>query len=105
VGLLWNKTLQVIELKALGNEPDTMETLAKRSEIIDTLPLLFAKCAWKEALELAIKKGSHIDTVLYFRANYLKSREKEEDIEKFREMNQKIDVSWEDIKAKYPMTA
>ncbi|CAG5105714.1 Oidioi.mRNA.OKI2018_I69.chr1.g2388.t1.cds [Oikopleura dioica] len=100
-----DKTLQVIELKALGNEPETMDVLAKRSELTDTLPLLFAKCAWKEALDLAIKKGSHIDTVLYFRSHYLKSNEKEEDIEKFREMNQKIDVSWEDIKAKYPMTA
>lgn len=49
---------------------------------------------------MAVKKESHIDTVLYYRKNYLADRETEETIKKFREMNQNIDVNWDDIKLK-----
>jgi len=49
---------------------------------------------------LALKKESHIDTVLFFRQQYLAARHKEENLKKFRELNQNIDVDWNNIKAK-----
>jgi hypothetical protein len=62
---------------------------------------LFSRGSWTEALQLAIAKESHIDTVLYFRKNYLANRDKSENIKTFKEMNQNIEIEWNDIKNKF----
>eukprot|EP00750_Incisomonas_marina_P002863 INCI12731.1.p1 GENE.INCI12731.1~~INCI12731.1.p1 ORF type:complete len:766 (-),score=142.09 INCI12731.1:1994-4291(-) len=54
---------------------------------------------WQRALELAIENKQHIDTVLYYRKNFLIQYGKKEDNPKFLQMNEKVEVNIDDIKA------
>ena len=64
------------------------------------LQILIAQNEWTQALNIAVKNESHVDTVLYMRQLFLKKREKNETDSKFIEMAQNIDVEWADVKTK-----
>eukprot|EP00759_Apiculatamorpha_spiralis_P037385 PhF_6_TR37224/c0_g1_i1/m.54912/K19678/IFT80; intraflagellar transport protein 80 len=55
---------------------------------------------WERALEIAVERRTHIDTVLAFRQKYLEGFQKPESNEKFRQMSSSIKVDWDVINAK-----
>ncbi|KAJ2996367.1 Intraflagellar transport protein 80 [Globomyces sp. JEL0801] len=55
------------------------------------------------ALELAIKYKTHVDTVLYFRAKYLKALGRLEDNKRFLQYTQTVPVEWPKVKSKIAM--
>jgi len=95
-----NKTSQITEIKLLGNDKDASRGLLKQASIFETIKILIAQNEWTQALNIAVKNESHVDTVLYMRQLFLKKREKNETDSKFIEMAQNIDVEWADVKTK-----
>jgi intraflagellar transport protein 80 len=55
---------------------------------------------WERALELAVQHKTHVDTVLYFRAKYLKNLGRFEGNKKFIQYSEQVPVEWEKIDAK-----
>lgn len=51
---------------------------------------------WERAIDLAVKHSVHIDTVMYFRNQYLESMNKTEDNPKFRE-HSGLPIDWDQI--------
>lgn len=55
---------------------------------------------WEQALEIAVKNKTHVDTVLAYRKRYLETQGKEETNTKFAQLEGKVEVNWETIKEK-----
>jgi len=55
---------------------------------------------WERALELALMNKTHIDTVIAYRSRYLQQLGAVEDIDKFKQFADKIEINWETIKEK-----
>lgn len=54
---------------------------------------------WERALDLALNKKVHVDTVCAYRQKYLQSFGKEETNPQFIEESSKIEIDWAKIKA------
>eukprot|EP00050_Salpingoeca_kvevrii_P014961 m.42262 g.42262 ORF g.42262 m.42262 type:complete len:226 (+) comp6080_c0_seq4:2-679(+) len=55
---------------------------------------------WEKALDLAVRKKTHIDTVVALRQRHLARFNKEETNTKFIQYGESMEVDWESIKAK-----
>lgn len=55
---------------------------------------------WERALELAVKHKTHVDTVLGYRAQYLRASGRDETNTRFIKYAKGVDVSWDAIRAK-----
>ena len=55
---------------------------------------------WERALEIALSYKTHIDTVIAYRTRYLQQENKKEELPKFLQVTDKIDINWETIKEK-----
>lgn len=56
---------------------------------------------WERALDIAIQKQTHVDTVIAYRQRFLEQYGKEETNEKFKQYAQEIgEIDWNTIKAK-----
>merc|ERR1712232_39712 len=58
---------------------------------------------WGEALELAMKNQTHVDTVLAYRQRHLQQMKHVETNEQFKQWAQQIPVEWETVKKKVQM--
>lgn len=55
---------------------------------------------WNRALDIAINKTTHVDTVIAYRNRFLEQYNKEETNERFVQLSQEIQVDWETVKTK-----
>ncbi|KAJ8598728.1 hypothetical protein CTAYLR_010223 [Chrysophaeum taylorii] len=91
------------EIALLKRRPEDAERILLQA----TPPLLYRAIKlnirlfrWGRALELAVKHRSHVDTVLAYRARYLKDFKKEEKDDRFKQLNDSVKWDWAQIKAK-----
>jgi intraflagellar transport protein 80 len=55
---------------------------------------------WDQALELAVQNKTHIDTVLAYREQFLKSMRHTESKERFLELANEVTWDWDTVKSK-----
>ncbi|XP_076095976.1 intraflagellar transport protein 80 homolog [Mytilus galloprovincialis] len=55
---------------------------------------------WDRALELAVKHKTHVDTVLGYRQRYLERFSKKENIKRYQQYKDGIEIDWEKIESK-----
>ncbi|KAI9009520.1 WD40-repeat-containing domain protein [Gaertneriomyces semiglobifer] len=92
---------QAAELALLRRQPQEAESILIAANLIfKAIRMWISLFNWDRALELAVKYKTHVDTVLYFRARYLKSLGKLETNRKFIQYAQSVPVDAEKVKAK-----
>ena len=55
---------------------------------------------WDRALDLAIQKKTHVDTVIAYRKRFLEQYGKQETNERFTQLNNEIEINWDTVKTK-----
>jgi len=55
---------------------------------------------WERALEIAVDKGVHVETVVAYRQRFLKMYNKTETSDKFKKIASDVTVDWEQVKSK-----
>merc|ERR1712151_1470454 len=58
---------------------------------------------WNDALELALKHQTHVDTVLAYRAQHLQQMKHVETNEQFKQWAQQVEVDWDTVRKKIAM--
>merc|ERR1712113_1025818 len=58
---------------------------------------------WGDALELAMKHQTHVDTVLAYRQRHLQQMKHEETNEQFKQCAQQVEVDWDTVRKKIAM--
>lgn len=95
------KDLQVSEMALFtGNVKEAESVLLTGGLTFRAIMLNLRLYKWDRALELAMKQGNHIDTVLAFRQKYLEMLEVSEDKPNFIQMMKEVDVKWETVNTK-----
>eukprot|EP00026_Physarum_polycephalum_P003964 Phypoly_transcript_03981.p1 GENE.Phypoly_transcript_03981~~Phypoly_transcript_03981.p1 ORF type:complete len:761 (+),score=98.06 Phypoly_transcript_03981:1-2283(+) len=92
---------QSAELHLFRRQPDDAEAILLQGGLIyRAIKLNIHLFRWERALDLALKHKTHIDTVIGYRAKYLKEWNKTENNPKFVKFSEGVEVDWEKIKAK-----
>lgn len=98
-----SKEAQSAEFALLRRRPEEAEQIffnAKPPLVYRAIKMNLRLFRWRRALELAVKYRSHIDTVLAYRAKYHEEFETEETDDKFKQLNETVQWTWEEVKAK-----
>lgn len=81
-----------------GQARDAETLLLQTGHIYRAIKLNIRLFKWERALELALKKKTHVDTVIAFRQRYLTQIGKEETLKQFIE--NAVEYNWETIQLK-----
>merc|ERR1712039_650431 len=93
--------LRSAELALFCKRPDEALNILKQNKRIYRAIKMFIRLhRWNDALELALKHQTHVDTVLAYRDQHLKQMKHVETNEQFRQWAQTVPVDWDDIKMK-----
>lgn len=96
-----NKDVKNAEMSMFcGNIIEAESTLLQAQKFYRAIQLNLDLFKWDRALELAIKHKTHIDTVLWFRENYLDKLGKKESKKMFMDLSSQVEVNWKNIQAK-----
>ena len=55
---------------------------------------------WERALEIAVERGTNVDTVIAYRKKYLESSGRKENLDKFKQVGASIKVDWDTVQEK-----
>lgn len=83
-----------------GNYQDAENILLQAGLSFRAILLNIYLHQWEKALDLAIKHKTHVDTVLAYRMKYLNRFDKEENVKKFQQYMNEVDIDWEKIATK-----
>ena len=83
-----------------GNYQDAENILLQSGLTFRAILLNIHLHQWEKALDLAIKHKTHVDTVLAYRMKHLNRFDKDENIKKFTQFNDEVEIDWEKINAK-----
>lgn len=92
---------QTAELACLQRRFDEAEAILLQAGLpFRAIEMHMRMLHWERALDLAVAKKTHIDTVLAYRERFLVRRGLKETNPKFLEFSQSVPVEWEKVKAK-----
>jgi len=94
---------QQAELMLYRRCPDEAETILLQATpplVYHAIKLNIRLFRWDRALEIALEKRTHVDTVLAYRARYLEEFGKRETDERFKSVANDVTFDWETINAK-----
>mmetsp|Transcript_41136 Transcript_41136/g.110537 ORF Transcript_41136/g.110537 Transcript_41136/m.110537 type:complete len:765 (+) Transcript_41136:107-2401(+) len=101
IGRLPDEVLRSAELALFCKRPEeALNILKQNKRIYRAIKMNIRLHRWNDALELALKHQTHVDTVLAYRQQHLEQMKHVETNEQFQSWSQQIAVNWEDIKMK-----
>jgi len=93
--------LRAAEMSLFCKRPDeALNTLLQNKRIYRAIKLNIRLHRWSDALELALKHQTHVDTVLAYRARHLDQMRHVETNEQFKQWSTQVEVDWEIVKQK-----
>merc|ERR1712217_855525 len=93
--------LRQAELALFCKRPDeALNILLQNKRIYRAIKLHIRLHRWHDALELALKHQTHVDTVLAYRARHLAQMNHHETNDNFKQWAQQVDVDWDIVKKK-----
>merc|ERR1712232_940510 len=104
INKLPDEVLRSAEMALLCKRPDEgLNILLQNKRIYRAIKMNIRLHRWSEALEIAMKNQTHVDTVLAYRQRHLQQMKHVETNEQFKQCAQQIEVDWETVKKKVQM--
>merc|ERR1719453_2345572 len=104
INKLPDEVLKSAELALFCKRPDeAMSTLLQNKRIYRAIKMNIRLHRWADALELAVKHKTHVDTVLAYRERHLAQMKHVETNEQFKQYAQEVQVDWDTVRAKIAM--
>merc|ERR1711972_1315592 len=104
INKLPDEVLRQAELALFCKRPDeALGILLQNKRTYRAIKMNIRLHRWGDALELALKHQTHVDTVLAYRQRHLQQMRHEETNEQFKQCAQQIEVDWETVKKKVAM--
>merc|ERR1712019_244220 len=101
INKLPDDVLRSAELALFCKRPDeAMNILLQNKRIYRAIKMNIRLHRWSDALELALKYQTHVDTVLAYRARHLAQMNHNETHENFKTWAQQVEVDWDIVKKK-----
>lgn len=101
INKLPDEVLKSAELALFCKRPDeALSTLLTNGRIYRAIKMTIRLHRWTEALELAVKHKTHVDTVLAYRQRHLQQMKVAETNKQFIEYAQEVQVDWDTVRAK-----
>ena len=91
------------ELALFRRQPDEAERILLQANpplVYRAIKMNIKLYKWDKALDIAMAQKTHVDTVIAYRKRFLEQYQKEETNDRFRQLNQEIQVEWETVKTK-----
>merc|ERR1712084_28943 len=79
---------------------EALNILLQNKRIYRAIKMSIRLHRWNDALELALKHQTHVDTVLAYRAQHLQQMKHVETNETFKQWAQQVEVDWDTVKKK-----
>eukprot|EP00928_Gymnodinium_smaydae_P043278 TRINITY_DN29033_c0_g1_i1.p1 TRINITY_DN29033_c0_g1~~TRINITY_DN29033_c0_g1_i1.p1 ORF type:complete len:759 (+),score=171.98 TRINITY_DN29033_c0_g1_i1:115-2391(+) len=99
-----DEVLRSAELALFCKRPDeALNILLQNKRIYRAIKLHIRLHRWQEALDLALRHQTHVDTVLAYRQRHLEQMKHVETSEQFKQWSQQVEVDWETVKRKISM--
>eukprot|EP00928_Gymnodinium_smaydae_P032421 TRINITY_DN23485_c0_g1_i1.p1 TRINITY_DN23485_c0_g1~~TRINITY_DN23485_c0_g1_i1.p1 ORF type:complete len:759 (-),score=120.02 TRINITY_DN23485_c0_g1_i1:147-2423(-) len=96
-----DEVLKSAEMALFCKQPDeALNTLLQNKRIYRAIKMNIRLHRWTDALELALKHQTHVDTVLAYRQRHLEQMHHFETIEMFKQWSQQVEVDWDTVKKK-----
>merc|ERR1719321_591935 len=96
-----DEVLRSAEMALFCKRPDeALNTLLQNGRIYRAIKMTIRLHRWTEALELAVKHKTHVDTVLAYRQRHLEQMKVAETNKQFIEYAQEVQVDWDTVRAK-----
>lgn len=104
VNKLPDDVLRNAELALFCKRPDeALNTLMQNKRTYRAIKMNIRLHRWNDALELALKHQTHVDTVLAYRQQHLKQMRHLETNEQFKQWASQVEVDWDTVKQKIAM--
>jgi len=99
-----DEVLKSAELALFCKRPEeAMNILLQNKRIYRAIKMNVRLHRWTDALELALKHQTHVDTVLAYRQRHLQQMKHVETNESFKQWAQQVEVDWTIVKQKIAM--
>eukprot|EP00927_Polykrikos_kofoidii_P055816 TRINITY_DN50010_c0_g1_i1.p1 TRINITY_DN50010_c0_g1~~TRINITY_DN50010_c0_g1_i1.p1 ORF type:complete len:794 (-),score=146.49 TRINITY_DN50010_c0_g1_i1:74-2152(-) len=104
INKLPDEVLRQAELTLFCKRPDeALGLLLQNKRVYRAIKMNIRLHRWSEALELALKHQSHVDTVLAYRQRHLTQMKHVETNEQFKQWSQQVEFDWDTVKKKVAM--
>jgi len=104
INKLPDEVLRSAELALFCKRPDeALNILLQGKRIYRAIKMNIRLHRWNDALELALKHQTHVDTVLAYRAQHLQQMKHVETNDQFKQWATQVEVDWETVKKKIAM--
>lgn len=104
INKLPDEVLRSAELALFCKRPEeAMKILLQNKRTYRAIKMYIRLHRWPDALELALKHQTHVDTVLAYRARHLQQMKHVETNEQFKQWSQQVEVDWDTIQKKIAM--
>merc|ERR1719316_2035241 len=104
INKLPDQVLRDAELALFCKRPDeALNMLLQNKRMYRAIKLNIRTHRWSDALELALKHQTHVDTVLAYRARHLQQMKHVETNEQFKQWAQQVEVDWDTVRKKIQM--
>jgi intraflagellar transport protein 80 len=104
INKLPDEVLRQAELALFCKRPDeALNLLLQNKRMYRAIKLNIRLHRWGDALELALKHQTHVDTVLAYRARHLQQMKHVETNAQFVQWAQQVEVDWDTVKRKIAM--
>merc|ERR1719487_3100871 len=101
INKLPDEVLKSAELALFCKRPDEgLNILLQNKRLYRAIKLNIRLHRWSDALELALKHQTHVDTVLAYRARHLAQMRHVETNEQFKQWSTQVEVDWDTVKKK-----
>jgi len=101
INKLPDEILRQAELALFCKRPDeALNILLQNKRIYRSIKMNIRLHRWSDALELALKHQTHVDTVLAYRARHLTQMKHVETNDTFKQWAQQVEVDWDTVKKK-----
>lgn len=101
INKLPDDVLRSAELALFCKRPDeALNILLQNKRFYRAIKMNVRLHRWTDALELALKHQTHVDTVLAYRQQHLQQMKHVETNEEFKRWAQQVEVDWETVKQK-----
>jgi len=104
INKLPDETLRSAELALFCKRPDeALNILLQNKRLYRAIKMNIRLHRWTDALELALKHQTHVDTVLAYRQQHLQQMKHIETNDQFKQWAQQVEVDWDTVKKKIAM--
>jgi len=104
INKLPDEVLRSAELALFCKRPDeALNILLQNKRVYRAIKMNIRLHRWTDALELALKHQTHVDTVLAYRQQLLQQMKHVETNDQFKQWAQQVEVDWDTVKKKIAM--